>query len=92
MELTKEQRIKSSIAFLETNGYKVMQNYDNLLGKWAAFRQEGMIPILHGKVIDVYQGGCCKIKCKNAYYRYVDVNRVIEFCDTKELCYMIKNP
>lgn len=92
MRLTKEQRIRSSIAFLEANGYKVIKNYDNLLGKWAAFRQEGMTPILHGKVFDVYQGGCCKIKCKNAYYRYVNVDSVIEFCDSKELCYMIKNP
>ena len=32
---------------------------------------------------------CCKIKCKNTQYRYVNVNDVIEFCDTKELCYMI---
>lgn len=90
MGLTKDQRIKSSIAFLEANGYKVVQNYDNFIGKWAAFRQEGMTPILHGKVLDVYQGGYCKIKCKNSEYRCVHVNNVIEFCDTKELCYMIK--
>ena len=92
MGLTKEQRINSSIAFLEANGYKVIQNYDYLIGKWAAFRQEGMIPILHGKVMDVYPNGSCKIKCKNAHYRYPSVNSVIEFCDSKELCYMIKNP
>ena len=91
MGLTKEQRIKSSIAFLESNGYVVVKDYSMLIGKWAAFRQEGMNPILHGKVIEVKQSGCCVIKCKNAYYRYVDVNNVIEFCDSKELCYMIKN-
>lgn len=92
MGLTKEQRIKSSIAFLESNGYVVTKDYSMLIGKWAAFRQEGMYPILHGKVIGVKQSGRCIIKCKNAYYRYVDVNSVIEFCDSKELCYMIKNP
>lgn len=90
MGLTKEQRISSSIAFLEANGYVVIQNYDKLIGKWAAFMQEGMIPILHGKVIDVYQNGCCKVKCKNAHHRYVNVNSAIEFCDSKDSCYMIK--
>ena len=90
MGLTKDQRIKSSIALLEANGYIVTKDYSNLIGKWAAFRQEGMSPILHGKVIEVKQGGCCVIKCKNSYYRYVNVNCVIEFCDSKDLCYAIK--
>lgn len=91
MGLTKYQRINSSIAFLEANGYVVTKDYSKLIGKWAAFRQKGMIPILHGKVIEVKQSGCCVIKCKNAYYRYISVYSVIEFCDSKELCYMIKN-
>ena len=90
MGLTKEQRIRSSIAFLEANGYIVRKDYSNLIGKWAAFRQNGMIPILHGKVINVYPDGCCKIKCKNRSYRYVEMDNVIDFCDLKEECYKIK--
>ena len=90
MGVTKDQMIRSSIAFLESNGYVVTKTYSSLIGKWAAFRQDGMIPILHGKVIEVFPNGCCKIKCKNACYRYVNINDVIEFCNTKDLCYMIK--
>ena len=87
---TKEQRIRSSIAFLESNGYIVTKDYSKLIGKWAAFRQEGMIPILHGKVKTVSINGCCSIKCKNGCMRYVDVDQVIEFCNDKQLCYMIR--
>ena len=87
---TKEQRIRLSIAFLESNGYIVIKDYSKLIGKWAAFRQEGMKPILHGKVKDISFKGCCSIKCKNGCMRYVNVNEVIEFCNDKQLCYMIK--
>ena len=92
MGLTKEQRINSSIAFLEANGYKVVKDYSNLIGKWVAFHQEGMTPILHGKVVSVSEKGDCRIKCKNGYYRYKNINEIIEFCDSKEWCYKIKNP
>ena len=44
---------------------------------------------LHGKVINVLND-CCTIKCKNGCIRYANINDVIEFCDNKELCYMIK--
>ena len=90
IEITKDQRIRLSITFLESNGYIVTKDYSKLIGKWAAFRQEGMQPILHGKVKDISFKGCCSIKCKNGYMRYVNVNEVIEFCDDKQLCYMIK--
>lgn len=88
--ITKEQRIKSSIAFLESNGYIVTKDYSELIGKWASFRQKGMQPILHGKVEDISSKGFCSIKCKNGYVRYVNVNEVIKFCDDKQLCYTIK--
>lgn len=90
MGITKIQRIRSSIDFLEHNGYVVNKDYNKLIEKWAAFRQEGMRSILHGKVKDVSIEGCCSIKCKNGCMRYVNVDDVIEFCDKKELCYMIK--
>ena len=88
--ITKDQRIRASITFLEDNGYVVNKDYSKLIGQWAAFRQEGMNCILHGKVKDVSINGCCSIKCKNGCTRYANVDDVIEFCDKKELCYMIK--
>lgn len=90
MGITKDQRIRASIAFLEDNGYVVNKDYSKLIGKWAAFRQEGMNSILHGKVTDVSINGCCSIKSKNGCVRYVNIYDVIEFCENKELCYMIK--
>lgn len=83
-------RINEAIEFLENNGYIVGKDYSNLIGKWAAFYQEGMEPILHGKVKDVSIKGCCSIKCKNGCVRSVNVDDVIEFCDKKDQCYMIK--
>lgn len=88
--ITNTQNINSSIAFLESMGYIVKKDYSKLIGKWVAFRQDGMKSILHGKVKDVSMNGCCAIKCKNGCMRYADVDNVIEFCDEKELCYMIK--
>ncbi|MCI8389096.1 MAG: hypothetical protein HFE63_11635 [Clostridiales bacterium] len=90
MGLTKDQRINSSIAFLENNGYIVTKDYSRLIGKWAAFRQDGIKCILHGKVINISISGCCEIKCKNGYIRYTNINDVIEFSDKKELCYLIR--
>lgn len=90
MGATKEQCISAAIELLESNGYVVRKKYNKLIGKWAVFRQEGMKPILHGKVINVSANGSCAIKCKNGCIRYVYIEDVIEFCDEKELCYMIK--
>lgn len=90
MEITKDQRIESSIAFLESNGYIVGFDYSGLIGKWAAFRQKGMEPILHGMVEDVTIKGRCTIKCKNGCFRFTNIEDVIEFCDEKEFCYRIK--
>lgn len=88
--LTKEQRINEAIELLECNGYIVGKDYSKLINKWAVFYQEGMKPILHGQVKDVSIKGCCTVKCKNGCIRYTNINDVIEFCDDKKLCYMIK--
>ena len=87
---TKEQRINEAIELLESNGYVVSKDYSMLIGKWVAFYQEGMRPVLHGRVKDISMNGCCSIKCKNGYVRYADVNDTIEFCNDKQSCYMIK--
>lgn len=90
MRLTNNQRISSAIALLESYGYTVTKNYPNLVGKWVAFRQDGMSQILHGKVADISKNGCCTIRCKNGERRYINVVDVIEFCDDKKSCYKIK--
>lgn len=90
MGATKEQRINGAIELLKNNGYIVGKDYSRLIGKWVAFYQDGMESILHGKVKTVSMDGCCSIKCKNGCVRYANVNDVIEFCDDKESCYMIK--
>lgn len=86
----KEQRINEAIDFLKSNGYKVKKNYDYLIGKWVAFRQEGMDCILHGKVTDISDDVYCIVKCKNRYKRFVNVKDIIEFCNNKEDCYIIE--
>lgn len=91
MGLTKDQRIKFAIGFLESNGYKVHQDFSSLIGKWAVFRQNGMKPLLHGKVVDFYyNSGMCRIKCKNAYYRYIRPDEIIDFYDNKDDCYAVR--
>lgn len=90
MGATKEQRIKFAIGLLEANGYVVHPDFSSLVGKWAVFRQKGMKPLLHGKVVQVYCNGICKIKCKNAYYRYVKHTEVIDFYDNKDNCYEVR--
>lgn len=92
MGLTKDQQIYAAINLLKHHGYKVYKDYSMLIDKWVAFWQEGMTPVLHGKVIEVRgeDNTYFKVKCKNSYYRYVAMNDVIEFCDNKSDCYAIR--
>lgn len=89
MGLISEQQIHAAIDLLIHSGYKVYKDYSMLVGKWVAFQQEGMTPILHGKVVEVCND-VFKVKCKNACYRYILMDNVIEFCDDKSVCYNIK--
>lgn len=59
------------------------------IGKWVAFKQEGMSQILHGKVERVY-GTCLAVKCKNRNRRYVSISECYKFFDNKEECYAYK--
>ena len=93
MKQTNKQNIKAAIELLEQNGYIVKKNYDEFLGKWVAFRQEGMIPILHGKIIKVIRGfesDCFEIRCKNGYHRYKNYEEILQFYDKKQDCYKLK--
>ena len=52
MGLTKQQRINEAIELLTAHGYIVRKDYSSLIGKWVSFWKAGMLPVLHGKVID----------------------------------------
>ncbi len=93
MGLTKQQYINEAIAFLKSHGYIVKKDFSSLIGKWVAFHQNGMQPVLHGKVINEIgkKDVLFEVKCKNSCYRFVHMDDVIEFCDSKQDCYAIKN-
>lgn len=55
-----------------------------------AFRQEGMKPILHGRVRSVTDVGTCVIRCKNVERRFCNVKDVLKFFDNKRECYEYK--
>lgn len=81
--------IYACINYLKNYGYEVKERDGHKVGKWVAFKQEGMDCILHGKVIYDYVGSYC-VRCKNGYKRFVGLCNVIEFFDTKQECYSIK--
>lgn len=66
------------------------KNTESYIGKWVAFRQEGMPMVLHRKII--YD---CKtyyvIKCKNGQKRFAGLKDVIGFYDSKAECYSVKD-
>lgn len=89
MGLTKEQRINEAIDLLENSGYIVTKDYSMLVGKWVAFWQEGMSPILHGKIYG-FGKNYLEVKCKNGCKRFPNVNNVIKITDSKKGCYALK--
>ena len=93
MGLTKQQRINEAIELLTAYGYIVKKDYSSLIGKWVSFWKPGMLPVLHGRVIDEVgkNDAIFKVKCKNSCYRFVHMDNVIEFHDNKQDCYAIKN-
>lgn len=64
-------------------------NKENI-GKWIAFRQEGMPMVLHGKIIHIYET-CYAIKCKNGQKRFAESEDIIGFYDSKQECYSVRN-
>lgn len=66
------------------------KNTEKYIGKWVAFRQEGMPMVLHGKVINV-RHELLTIKCKNGERRYGNIGDVIGFYDSKQECYSVRN-
>ncbi len=66
-----------------------LPDYTQNIGKWAAFTNEGMAPILHGKIVKIDTRGIWYMKCKNGAYRFATDRDIIKVCDTKAECYSI---
>lgn len=80
--------IYECITFLKGYGFEVTER-DSKIGKWVAYKRDGMLPVLHGKIIRDYGGTYC-IKKKNGNIDFVGINGVIEFFDNKKECYAMK--
>lgn len=81
-----------AIMFLRQNGYiveKAEMDTQNL-GKWVAFRWDGMDQILHGKVIAISDVDICSIRCKNGDHKYACKEDIIGFYDNKQECYAVR--
>lgn len=94
-DLNKEEKIRDAISFLKSNGYKVTKDYDSMMiGKWVAFRKEGLSPILHGKIISLFYHGQNEtgflVRCKNGQHRHPRLHEIIGFFDDKKSCYAVK--
>lgn len=95
MDERTRETIRQCIVFLNNHGYEIKEcgghkvENDNKVGKWVAFKQDGIDCILHGKVICDYVGSYC-VRCKNACRRYVGINQIVAFYDSKQECYKHK--
>lgn len=85
MEITYDQKIINIINYLEQRGYKVIKDNSSVVGKWVAFRQESMEPILHGRVRSVTDTNTCVIRCKNGLRRFCDVEDILAFFGKKRV-------
>ena len=61
-------------ALLFTSENKILHNYK--VGQKIEFTQEGMDPLLHGKIIAVHQN-YVTVKCKNGCHRYPGIDNII---------------
>lgn len=90
MEKKTCEKICKCINYLKEYGYEVYKREDSNIGKWVAFRQEGMPMVLHGKIIDKYNT-CYVIKCKNGQKGFAGLEDIIGLYDSKAECYSVKN-
>ena len=68
--------------------YKLLTE-ESRVGKWVAFTQDGMDCVLHGKVMED-RGNNFVVRNKSYRKRIVEINHVIDFYDSKEDCYSVK--
>ena len=78
--------IHACIVYLKNHGYEVHERSGNKVGKWVAYKREGIEPILHGKIIHDYVS-CYRVKRKNGYEDIVGLDKIIDFFDSKNECY-----
>ena len=90
--MTKEvqRRIDECIKYLTFHGYEVkkVREVETYVGKWIAYRREGMEPILHGKVIGDY--GCITVKKKKGNRDFCSRDDILKVFDNKQECYAFK--
>lgn len=63
------------------------------IGKWVAYRKDGMRQVLHGKVTRTYTttfGTILRVKRKNACEDGVSIDEVVAFFDDKKTCYNVR--
>lgn len=86
------EQIIAAINFLNQNGYVVRMNLQKYINKWIAFTQQGMEPILHGRIISVSNfDEFFYVKCKNGEIRYPNVEDAIKFFDSKKSVMNLNN-
>ena len=87
-------------SFLSENNYKYhptgcygeeykLITEESRISKWVTFLQDGMDCVLHGKVMED-RGNNFVVRNKSYRKRIVDVCNVIDFYDSKEECYSVK--
>ena len=91
-DMNREESIDKAIKLLQRNGYIVRKDYSVMIGRWIAFRQDGMNQILHGKILEERGSDYTyfKVRCKNGEYRYPTIYEVIGFFNNKKSCYAVK--
>lgn len=84
-----KKTIHACIVYLKNHGYEVYERDNNKVGKWVAYRKEGIDYILHGRIIYDYTSCYC-VKRKNAVKDIIGLDKVIEFFDNKADCYSMR--
>ena len=84
-----KKTIHACIVYLKNHGYEVHEREGNKMGKWVAYKKNGMNCVLHGKIIYDYVSCYC-VKRKNACKDIVGLDEIIDFFDNKEECYNIQ--
>ena len=86
-----DKNIAACIAYLKRHGYEVIKKTaaDDNIGKWVAYRREGMNCVLHGKIIGGNAFGYT-VRKKNHSRDFIGFDGIIAFFDDKKECYNMK--
>lgn len=89
MDETIRKKIHGCITFLKSQGYDVTKRGDSKVGKWVAFKKDGLTAIQHGVITHDYLS-CYMVKRKNRRTDLVGLGSVVEFFDDKKECYAMR--